>query len=358
MKLIKPLLQSGVLAIAGLASLVAYAQDVPSQQQAIVQTGYGGPEVLALETVPVLEPQAGQVLIQVYATSVNPFAWKVRGGYMGMGAAPATNDDSQPPPRSIPGRDAAGVIAKVGPGVTNLKVGDPVFTMLGRVQVDGLNGGYSQYVIAPADHVMPKPASMTYAEAGGMGVVGMTAYRIIDQAGFKPGDKVFINGIAGGVGSSAAQIVNALGAAEVIGTASPSHNDYLKSIGVDQVINYREVNFEDVVNDIDVYIETVGADYAIRGLQVMAPGGRMVSSSGMPSTEECQAAKVTCATSSSTTEGQLLTWLSDLAAAGKFHINVDKIFPLAEAGAAQEENRNGGTQGKIIIEVDPRATQR
>lgn len=348
--------------IASLATLIACSTsaDVPAEQQAIVQRGNGGPEVMKLETVPVLEPAAGQVLIEVHAAAVNPIDWKMRVGYSGRGRPLGTPSPNEPAAR-IPGFDAAGVVVKLGPEVTEFAVGDEVFTMIGRISVDGLNGSYSQYVVAPVDNVVAKPKSFSFAEAAGLATVGMTAARTLDPADVEAGDRVFINGIAGGVGSSAAQIAKAAGAT-VIGTASSRHNDYLNSLGVDQIVDYTKVDFVDVVEPVDIYFETVNSELATHGLAIIKPGGQLVSAAGAPSQEACDAAEVKCPTmgpppgpgaSGGVSEGDYLRQVADLANQGKFKINVDKSYPLAEAGAAQEYNREGHTQGKVILIVVP-----
>lgn len=354
--------------------------DVPATQQAIVQTGNGGPEVLALQTVPVLEPGPGQVLIQVHAAAVNPVDWKTREGYSGRERPIGTPPPDEPPTR-IPGFDASGIIAATGPGVTDLSVGDAVFTMIGRMTIDGLNGGYSQYVVAPADHALLNPEGFTFEEAAGLGTVGLAASRMLHPVEIQPGQRVFVNGIAGGVGSSAAQMAKARGAV-VIGTASARHHEYLESIGVDRIVDYTQVNFEDVVEPVDLYVETVNPDIATRGLQIIKPGGRLVSVVGSPVAELCEEALVNCPElgpppgappggppggppgpppggppggpppQDGATEAELLEQVRQLADEGKYRINVDRTFPLARAGDAQEYNREGHTTGKVVLVVE------
>jgi NADPH:quinone reductase-like Zn-dependent oxidoreductase len=333
-----------------LSAAAALAMATPKEQKAIVQTGNGGPEVLQLQTVPVLEPGPDQVLIKVYAAAVNPIDWKRREG---MGR-PAPAGAAAAPTSFIPGFDVAGVIEKTGSAVTQFKAGDAVFSMLGRVMVTGLNGGYSEYAIAPASNVIAKPKTLTYEQAAGLATTGMTGARTVLSAKVGKGQRVFIDGIAGGVGSAAAQIAKAQGA-YVIGTASAKHHAYLKSIGVDEAIDYTQVKFEDAVKQpVDVVIETVGAETATRALKILKKGGILFSVAGSPSAEQCAAAGVNCAGprgAEGLSEGGLLAQVAELAAAGKFKVNVDASFPLEQAAAAQEENRNGGTQGKIIIDV-------
>jgi NADPH:quinone reductase-like Zn-dependent oxidoreductase len=325
----------------------------PAEQQAIVQTGTGGPEVLSLQTIPVLQPADKQVLIRVYAAAVNPTDWKMR-----IGPSP----DAATAARRIPGLDVAGVIESIGPGVTDLHVGEPVFSLIGRT-VPGLNGGYSHYVVAPAENVVPKPKRLTYAEAAGVGVAGRTAERSVELAQLQRGQRVLITGIAGGVGSATAQIAKARGA-YVLGTAQPVHAAFLKSIGVDQVIDYKQPNWTDQAKNIDVAIDTVGADTATSALGLVKRGGTFITIASRDITPAmCAAAGVTCPyvgapKPGDPSEGDYLRPVAKLIEAGKFSIHIDKTYPLASAADAQEYNRSGHTEGKIILIVSDRANQK
>jgi len=341
---------------------------VPAEQQAIVQTGTGGPEVLQLETVPVLEPGPGQVLIRAYAAAVNPIDWKLRQGRsrprpQSEGQSPSDAPAQPPPPvRRVPGLDVAGIVVKIGADVSGVSVGDAVFGMIGRSQADGLNGAYSQYVLAPAGNVVPKPQSMTFAEAAGLATVGMTAVRTLRQVDIGSGQRVFIDGIAGGVGSIAAQIAKARGAI-VIGTSSARHHEYLRSLGVDQVVDYTEVRFEDVVQPVDVFFETVNVANAERGLSILKPGGTLVSIVGMPESEKCLDAAVRCPGggppgAEGISEGDQLREAAGLADQDRIRIHIDREFPLAQAANAQELNAEGHTQGKIVLIIRPEAHER
>ena len=351
---------------------------IPSQQSAIVQTGNGGPEVLSLQSIPVLEPGEGQVLIRIYAAAINPIDWRNRqGGGMaagmaagplpggeGMAAGPAPAGAAVGAPaqgavsKSVPGLDLSGVVARVGAGVTSFKVGDAVFAKINSGQGGTLNGAYAEYAVAPVSRVAAKPTSLTYAEASGLGTVGITALRTVNQANVRAGQRVFIDGIAGGIGSSAAQIVKARGA-YVLGTASSVHHEYLRSIGVDESIDYKQVRFEEVIRQpVDVVIETVGVETAIRALKIMKQGGVMTSVSGVPGAAACAAASVTCiaisgaSAASALTDAELLTEIGNLAQAGKLKLHVDATYPLEQAAIAQDKNHEGSTEGKVVLLVD------
>ncbi len=332
---------------------------VPAQQTAIVQIGHGGPEVLQRRTIPVLEPGADQVLIRVYAAAVNPLDWKLRIGIAPVTPGPETSGER------VPGRDVAGVVAKLGPGVTGLRVGQAVFAMLSRGGgTDGLNGAYAEYAIAPAANVVPKPGKLTYAQAAGIGVAGATAARSIDAAGIGHGQRVLITGVAGGVGSSAAQIAIARGA-RVIGTATPRHAAFLKSIGVTDVIDYRQGDWIERVRGADVVIDTVGAGTALAAFNALRKGGTFVSVASRDITpDKCAAADVRCPAAGppgpagGPSEGELLRQVAALAEQGRFRVHIDKSFPLEQAAEAQECNRAGHTEGKVVLIVTEQARRR
>jgi NADPH:quinone reductase-like Zn-dependent oxidoreductase len=351
--------------LTGGASLAIAA--TPTEQHAIVQTGTGGPEVLNYQTVPVLQPGENQVLIRTYAAAVNPVDWKMRVGMRrpapaGAPCAPPGAPAAGGPPggsapaQSIPGLDVAGVIEQVGPGVSTVKVGDKVFSMIGRGPVNGLNGAYSQFVVAPAANVVAKPANFTFEQAAGIGTAGMTGERTVLQTKLSKGQRVLITGVAGGVGSATAQIALALGA-HVVGTASSRHADFLKSIGVTDVVDYTNGKWEDKIKDIDVVIDTVGGETTDRALSTLKKGGTLASIAGSASADKCAALGVVCLGGGppgpgGPSEGEMLAAVAKLAAEGKFKIHVDLTYPLEQAAEAQEYNRAGHSEGKDILIVD------
>jgi NADPH:quinone reductase-like Zn-dependent oxidoreductase len=345
--------QRVLLGISGLAVGVALAA-LPAHQQAVVMSANGGPEVLKLQTIPVLAPGAGQVLMRVYAAGVNPVDWKLR-SHPGLFGRPVGSP-------MILGFDVAGSVASVGSGVTGFKSGDAVFASLDLSPDPRLNGGYSQYVLVAADRVVAKPATLTFAEAAGIGVAGLTGMRAVLETHIAAGQRVLITGVAGGVGSATAQIALAHGA-HVLGTASARHRAYLQALGIEQVIDYTAGRFEDQVHDVDVVIDTVGGDTSARALKTLKKGGRYLTVAGAVSAQQCAQAAVVCVEDRAPdagvpSEGEMLHAVAALAAAGKYTVNVDKTFGLAEAGAAQTYGEQGHTQGKIILIVDSAAALR
>lgn len=336
-----------LLAIAGLAQAA-----LPTTQQAIVQTGHGGPDVLRLQSVPVLAPRSGEVLLQVFAAAINPADWRSREGARGSAAL-------------IPGFDVSGRVAALGPDVRMLKRGEAVFGVTGREDVGGLNGAYAHYVVIPASDLVAKPPNLTYAEAAGLGTATLTGIRIVDQAHVQRGQRVLITGVAGGVGSAAAQAAIARGAV-VIGTASARHDGYLHRLGVAQVIDYTRGDWAQLARAAapQIVLDTVGADTARMAFALLGRGGTFVSVGTHDYTpERCAASGITCPPGGSIIGGPVPTALllheaAQLARAGRLAVHVDRTYPLSQAAAAQEFNRQGHTEGKVVLAISAQATSR
>ncbi len=324
------------LAIAGLlATCLSLAQAaLPKEQRAILQKA--GSVALQLQTVPVPTPAANEVLIRIYAAAVNPADWK----------SGAPSDDQ------IPGGDLAGVVAALGDGVMGFSIGDPVFGIAVRRR-GALNGAYAEYAVAAVANVVRKPANITYAQAAGLGIATVTGVRVIDATEVTKGQRVLITGVAGGVGSAAAQAAKARGA-YVIGTASARHNAYLRSIGVDQVIDYTKVDFETQVGRVDAAIDTVGGETAIRAIKTLPRGGWFVSTGSHDLDAQCAQAGLKCAPYSSAADvaRRIYEQVASLVSAGKLEINIDKSFPLADASQARAYSMAGHAEGKIVLLVD------
>jgi NADPH:quinone reductase-like Zn-dependent oxidoreductase len=339
----RPLVLCASLAITSVSFDTARAADatcdaVPATMQAIQMVARGGPEVLKLATVAVPKVKAGEVLVQIVAASINPIDWKVRTGmYGGPGNLPM-----------IPGRDASGVIVAVGKGVSNFRCGDAIVTFL-----DDTSGGYAEYVATPTNVVAPKPKNISFAEAAGYPLVSMTAWDGIVRAGrLQAGERVLVQGGAGGVGSMAVQIAKARGA-YVITTASARNTEFLKSIGADEVIDYTTTRFEDATKDIDLLFDAVGGETLARSPAVLKRGGRLVSVAGRPPAAACASGAIVCVPSGARGDDTALRQIGTWIEAGKLRVNIDATYPLAEAGAAQERNREGHTRGKIVLQIRP-----
>src|SRR3954469_20575293 len=234
--------------------------------------GYGGPEVLVYEDAPQPEPAAGEVLVRVHATALNPVDRFTRAGYL-QGMVSFTLP-------FIPGLDLAGVVDAVGEGVTTVAVGDAVYGYSNMMR----QGAYAEYALVSAGEIAPKPASVDFETAASVPLVGLTAWQgLFTVAGLQPGQTVLIHG-AGGVGSLAVQFARAKGAL-VLATAGSDKLALLRDLGVAEAIDYTTTRFEDVVRDVDVVFDTVGGELTEPSLAVLKPGGIYVTPAGQPEPE-------------------------------------------------------------------------
>jgi NADPH:quinone reductase-like Zn-dependent oxidoreductase len=294
---------------------------------------YGGPEVLKLVEASVPQPGEGQVLVRVYAAGVNPADWKFRSGYM-----------KQFRPVSMPwtpGLEAAGVVEAVGPGVTRFRQGQPVY--------GPLPGAYAEFALATASDLQPKPDRLSFEEAASVPVGALTAWgSVIDAAGIQPGQRVLVQGAAGGVGLYAVQLARWKGA-EVIGTASAANVDFVRAMGA-EAIDYSAGPFEQKVHDVDVVIDTVGGDVLQRSPLALRRGGTLVTVAGQLA-EDFGKAQGIRAIRGGRAAVEKLKDISQLIQEGKVKPAVYKIFPLAEARQAHELSQTGHGRGRIILRV-------
>ncbi|MEO7773316.1 MAG: NADP-dependent oxidoreductase [Steroidobacteraceae bacterium] len=304
---------------------------------------------LELRKVQIPQPGAMQVRVQVRAAGVNPIDWKMADGFRTPNV-PGNALAAPTPPAAAwtPGFDAAGVIVAVGANVTNWKVGDEVFGQLDSP------GSYAQYALLPASAIARKPAALSFERAAGIPSTGSAAWAVVvDQAKVRAGQRVLVQGGAGGVGSAAVQIAKSRGA-YVIATALKAHHGYLrKTLGVDEVIDYETQRFEDHVKDVDLVINTVNAEVATRSIAVTRRGGAIISLSGQADATRCAAAGVQCAlrAGGGTPKAEVFAALASMAAEGRYDIYVEKTFALKEASQAWDHSRLNATMGKLIMVV-------
>lgn len=274
-----------------------------------------------------------QVLIEVYAFSINPVDWKRRAGHMG-GKLPM-----------ILGGDVAGVVAKAGKDVTHLKVGDRVFANASRT--------YSEYVKARASVTVKIPDNLSFAEAAAVPLAGQTAWEaLIEQGHLKKGDKVLVHAGAGGVGSLAIQIAKHFGAA-VASTASEQNKNFLTSLGVDHFIDYKKEDFEQTLDDMDLVLDPIGGETQEKSLHVLKKGGRLVSLVQEPDNGILKELGVTGAVFSMSPTGERLHQIAELLKNEDIKPLVTQIYSFTEDGVrkAHEQSESGHTRGKIVIEV-------
>jgi len=231
--------------------------------KAVVMTSSGGPEVLKVEEREVPQLAADQVLIKAYAAGVNrPDIFQRKGNY----AAPAHIV------QDILGLEVSGVIEEVGDAVSLWKKGDEVMALVA-------GAAYAEYVAVHEGSVLPKPASISFEAAAGIPETVYTVWHNVFQRGqLKPKERLLVHGGSGGIGSTAIQLAKLFGAEVICTVGSAEKADYAKSLGADQVINYKEEDFEELLrtNKVDVILDCIGGDYFAKNINVIKEEGRLV----------------------------------------------------------------------------------
>ncbi|MEU6816057.1 NADP-dependent oxidoreductase [Streptomyces sp. NPDC046860] len=308
--------------------------------RAISQDEYGTPEVLKVAELPRPEPGLSEILVSVRAAGLNPTDWKHRETGLFLDRLPV-----------VLGWDVSGVVEAVGYGVTLFKPGDEVFGMLPYPY--GV-GSHAEYVTGPARAFTHKPDSLDHVQAGALPLAALTAYQaLVDTARVQPGQRVLVHAAAGGVGHLAVQIAKSRGA-YVIGTASEPKHDFVRSLGADEVIDYRAGDFRDAVQDVDVVLDPMSGDTRVRSLDVLRPGGVLVSLLPGTDPEEAEKARergVRVETLLVEADQEGMKAVAELAASGALRAHVEAVFPLEEAAKAHEQGETGRTTGKLVLTV-------
>jgi len=295
---------------------------------------FGGPDVLRYEDIPESQPGPGEVRVRVIAAGVNPIDWKIRSGYMEI-----------PLPMTV-GSDVAGVVDAIGQGVDSFQPEDEVF---GKASVG--QGGYAEYTVVNSTQIAQKPKSIGFIESAAIPTAGLAAWQsLFDIAGLERGQTVLIHGAAGGVGSFAVQFAKWKGA-YVIGTASSKNAEFLKGIGCDEVIDYRNQQFEEIVSNLDVVLDTIGGDTLERSWGVLKPGGFLVTTvasipEGTPQKHGVRAERLM-----TQADGKELAQIAAIIDERKIKPIVTTVLPLADAQKAHEMSESGHTRGKIVLRV-------
>lgn len=326
---------------------------LPQTMRAVEITKPGGPEVLALCERPVPVPGAGQILIEVAYAGVNrPDALQRAGAYA-------------PPPSAspLPGLEAAGRVAAVGPGVTAWAVGDQVCALLP-------GGGYAEYVVTPAAHALPVPKGMALREAACLPETFFTVWaNVFLRGGLKAGERFLVHGGTSGIGTTAIQLAKAFGARVFTTAGSDEKCAACRDLGADRAINYRTGDFVSALTEeggADLILDMVGGDYLPRNVRALAEDGRLVQIAFLQGPKvELNFAQVMARRLTIT--GSTLRPQSDLAKAriaddlrakvwplledGRVAPVMDSEFALANAAEAHRRIEGSGHVGKIVLKV-------
>jgi NADPH:quinone reductase-like Zn-dependent oxidoreductase len=307
--------------------------------KAVCIYSYGGPGVLVYEDAPRPLPGEGEVLVKVHAAGVNPVDWKIREGHL-----------KEMLHHTLPlvlGWDVSGVVEALGANTSRLNVGDEVFS---RPDISR-DGTYAEFIVIRESEVALKPKSLDHIHAAALPLAGLTAWQtLFDAGGLSAGQRVLVHAAAGGVGSLAVQLAKWKGAL-VAGTASAHNHEFLRKLGVDQVVDYNTERFEDVVQPVDVVLDTMGGETQERSWKVLKRGGILVSTVSPPSAEAASAHGVRQAFVFIKPSVSQLAEIAKLTDAEKLKAIVETILPLSDATRAQELSERGHTRGKIVLRV-------
>lgn len=300
---------------------------------------YGGSNELIYEDAPKPVINEQQVLVKIYASGVNPVDWKVREGKM-----PGSENRTFP---IILGWDMSGTIEEIGDHVQGFKLHDSVF---GKPD-SSKNGTYAEYIAVNPDEIALKPLSIDHVEAASLPMVGLTAWQgLFDHGQLQSGERVLINGAAGGVGTMAVQLAKWKGA-HVVGTASESNKAFLKNLGADEVIDYHREGFLNELKKFDLVFDLIGGEIQNKLLEVLKPGRTLVSSVGIVNKELIDNKELKGIQYMARSNRDQLTQISKLVDEEIIKPVVEVVFPLKDAKMAQEISKQRHTRGKIVLQI-------
>jgi NADPH:quinone reductase-like Zn-dependent oxidoreductase len=298
--------------------------------QAVLIHETGSPDVLHYEEADRPDPGDGQVLIRVHAAAVNPTDWKARRGL----------SETRLP--SVLGRDVSGTVELSH--ADGLAQGQDVFGYVA-------GGGYAEFAIAPANTIALKPAALSYEQAAGLPVAGMTAWQaLFDRGGLERGQTALIAGAAGGVGHLAVQFAKLAGA-RVIGTGSSRNRDFVLGLGADEYIDYTEQDVGQAVSGVDVAFDTVGGDTTEALVPTLRDGGILVTIANAPPEEAARARGARAELLVMSPNPEQLARIGELVAGGEVRVEISEVLPLTEVQRAHELSESGHTRGKIVLTV-------
>ncbi len=326
---------------------------LPKEMRAVEISAPGGPEVLRVVKVPVPAPGPGQILIEVHWAGVNrPDALQRAGAYA-------------PPPSAspLPGLEASGRIAALGPDVAGWEVGDAVCALLP-------GGGYAEYVVTPAAHALPVPEGMDLREAACLPETCYTVWsNVFMRGGLKAGEVFLVHGGSSGIGTTAIQIASALGARVFTTAGSAGKCKVCEELGAERAINYREEDFVEILRaagGADLILDMVGGDYIARNVRALADDGRLVQIAFLsgPKAElnfaQVMARRLTITGSTLRPQsdlakariaGELRAQVWPLIEGGRLRPVMDSEFPLEDAAEAHRRIESSGHIGKIVLKV-------
>ncbi|WP_102275605.1 NADP-dependent oxidoreductase [Cytobacillus massiliigabonensis] len=318
---------------------------------------------MRLAELPTPEIGEYEVLAEIHAASINPIDFKIRDGKVKL-----LVKYKMP---LILGNDFSGVVAKVGAKVTRFKVGDEIYARPRKSKI----GTFAEYIAIHEDDIALKPKNLSFEEASSIPLVGLTSYQALtDILQLQKGKKILIQAGAGGVGTFAIQLAKAMGAA-VATTASEAGTNLVKSLGADEIINYKTEKFEEILENYDAVFDTLGGETLEKSFNILKDGGKIVSVSGLPNARfgkeygsgffktllfSAASHKLTALEKKHDVQytflfmkpsGEQLRIIANHIEAGKIKPVIDKVFPFEDAQIAMEYAEAGRAKGKIIVKI-------
>ncbi|EJR65404.1 hypothetical protein IIO_01588 [Bacillus cereus VD115] len=318
---------------------------------------------MRMTELPTPEISEYEVLAEIHAASINPIDFKIRDGKVKM-----LLKYEMP---LILGNDFSGVIVKVGAKVTRFRAGDEIYARPRKNKI----GTFAEYISIHEDDIALKPNNLSFEEAASIPLVGLTSYQALhDIMQLQKGQKILIHAGSGGVGTFAIQLAKIMGAT-VTTTASEAGANLVKSLGADEIINYKTEKFEDILKNYDAVFDTIGGTTLEKSFNIIKSGGNIVSVSGMPNTRfgkefgsgffktllfSLASKKLTALEKKHHAQysflfmkpsGDQLCTIADYIEAGKIKPVIDRVFPFEDAQKAMEYSESGRAKGKIIIKI-------
>lgn len=301
---------------------------------------YGGPEAIEIREIDKPALKDKQVLVEVKAAAINPFDWKLRSGNF-----------RQSIPLNLPitlGADFSGAVKEVAKDVTNIKPGDEVYGS--AIVLNGGSGALAEYATANTANIGPKLASLSHEQAAALVLVGISAFQALDKLNLEKGQRLLIQGGAGGIGSAAIQYAKHLGVYVAV-IVRETDKVFVRDLGADEVIDYQKEKFEDKLKDFDAVFDTVGGDVYANSFKVLKKGGVIISMT-MPPNEELMTQYGNNALYQTTSEKtDSINRLTELIDKGVIKPQIDKEFPLEQTAEAFEHLETGHPKGKVVVKI-------
>lgn len=302
---------------------------------------YGDPSVVTINEIEKPVPRAGQVLVEVHAASLNPFDTTVRSGGV---------QDSMPLDLPVTlGGDISGVVVELGDDVSDVSIGDKVWGQ--AAVVAGNSGAFAEFATTKRDQLALAPNNLDFVQAASLPLVGVSALQALTtHIQLEQGQKIFIHGGAGGIGTIAIQIAKNIGA-YIATTATGEHIAEVKQLGADEVIDYKTQDFAAILHDYDAVFDTVGGDDFSKSLGILKPGGIAVSMIAQADKATAQNLGVTALTQSTHVTTEMLDKLRELVENDTVMPQVGKVFNLNDIQAAFTARETGSVGGKVVLEI-------